>query len=181
MFSTLLKILFRELEQVAAEEDDFGNVPSSKDISEKISATARRILPCLRQYSSWLVSNASHLVALEDHDFIGIQVRVFWRIYANALALLAAIFSKSDLPNVDYLLAEDEDTIAFTPFANSNTSRRYFQTDRTTQRPRSSDQGVQRHHPSVEMLFRIRGLLEDGIALAAKEVCSLRFRQVMRR
>lgn len=162
--------MFRELEQVAGGEDDFGNVPSSKDISDKISATARRILPCLRHYSSWLVSNASHLVALEDHDFVGIQVRGFWRTYADALTLLAAIFSKSELPNVEYLLGEDEDTIAFTPFAHPSTSRRYFQTDRPTQRPRSSDQGVQRHHPSVEMLFRIRGLLEDGIALAAEEV-----------
>jgi len=169
-FFTLIQILLRELEHVVAEDDPLCKVPSSKDISDRISATARRILPCLRQYSSWLVSNASHLVALENHEFVGVQVTEFWRSYADALTMLAATFPKSDLPRVDYLLEEDEDTIAFSPFASGNTSKRYLRADRITPRPRSRDQGVQRHHPSVEMLFRIRGLLEDGIALAARPV-----------
>jgi Est1 DNA/RNA binding domain len=169
-FFTLLQILLREVEQVVAEDDQLGGIIPRKDTPDKISPTVRRILPCLRQYSSWLVSCASNLVALENHEFVGVQVTEFWRIYADALTLLAATFHKADMPDVDYLLEEDEDTIAFTPFTNANTSRRYVQTDGLTPRPRSRDQGIQRHHPSVEMLYRVRGLLEDGISLATKQV-----------
>jgi len=169
-FFTLLQILLREVEHVFAEDDQLGEVMSRKDNPNRISPTVRRILPCLRQYSSWLVSCVSHLVALENHEFVGVQVTEFWRIYADALTLLAATFQKADMPDVDYLLEEDEDTIAFSPFTNPNTSRRYVQADGLTPRPRSRDQGIQRHHPSVEMLFRVRGLLEDGISLATKQV-----------
>jgi Est1 DNA/RNA binding domain len=169
----LLQILLPELEQVVAEDDELGKIPSSRDLSDRISATARRILACLRQYSSWLVSNASHLVALENHEVVGVQITEFWRIYANALTLLAATFQKSDLPSIDYLLEEDEDTIAFTPFTNSCTLSRFYHADGVTLKPRSRDQTVQRYHPSVEMLFRVRGLLEDGVALVTRLVCHL--------
>ena len=150
-------------------------VTSPKDASYRMSATVRRILPYLRQYSSWLVSNVLHLVALETQKCVGIQVTKFWRIYADALTLLAATFQRLDLPNVEYLLEEDEDTIAFTPFSKSTTSGRYLQGDGLTPRPRSRDQGVQRHHPNVEMLFRVKGLLEDGITLAVNKVWYIPF------
>lgn len=169
-FFTLLQILLQELEQIIADDDELGKYPSTKNTSEKISATARRILPCLRQYSSWLISSASHLVTLEDHEIVGVQVTEFWRVYADALTLLAATFRNLDLQDVDYLLDEDEDTVAFTPFTNPHTLRRYFRPDGQTLKPRSRDHGVERHHPSVEMLFRVKDLLEDGIALVARQV-----------
>lgn len=174
-FFTLLQILLSDLEQVFTRDDETGNLPSPKDVSDRISATARRILPCLRQYSSWLLSNASLLVNFESHESLGVHVTEFWRVYADALTLLAATFQNTDLPNVDYLLEEDEDTIAFTPFTNLNTSRRYRQVDGMTLRPRSRDQGVQRHHPTVEMLFRVKGLLQDGFDLAMRHVRPLPF------
>jgi Est1 DNA/RNA binding domain len=169
-FFTLLQILLSELEKVVADDDELGKTAPPKDTSDRITATARRILPCLRQYSSWLVSNAAQLVALDSHDFVGVQITEFWRLYANALTLLAATFQNVDSSTVDYLLEEDEDTIAFIPFTNSSTSKRYFQSDRVTLKPRSSDQAIQRHHPNMEMLFRVRGLLEDGIELVGEKV-----------
>lgn len=170
-FFTLLQILLPELEKISSDNDALpGSVPSHRDSSETIGATARRILPCLRHYSSWLVSHASDLVALESHEFVGVQVIEFWRIYADTLSQLAAMFQKSDLPNVEYLLEEDEDTVAFTPFMNQSTSRRYLQADGLTPKRRSREEGVQRHHPSVEMLFRIKGLLEDCFALLTRQV-----------
>ncbi|KAF7513636.1 hypothetical protein GJ744_008930 [Endocarpon pusillum] len=168
-FLTLLRILLQELEQVTVDDDDLGDGSLPNDTSGKLSTAARRILPCLRQYSSWLVSNASHLVGLADHESMRVQIKEFWRVYADGLTLLASTFHKPNLPDLHYLLEEDEDTIAFTPFINPETSRRYYQADGVTRRPRSHDEGVQRHHPSVEMLFRIRGLLEDAISLATKK------------
>lgn len=166
----MLRILLQELEQVTVADDDLGDISLPNDSSGKLSTAARRILPCLRQYSSWLVSNASYLVALADHESMRVQIKEFWRVYADGLTLLASTFSKVNLPDLHYLLEEDEDTTAFTPFINPETSRRYYQADGVTRRPRSHDEGIQRHHPSVEMLFRIRGLLEDGISLATKKV-----------
>ena len=176
----MLQILLPELEQIVAEDDELDKTPSLRDLSDRISATARRILPCLRQYSSWLVSNVSHLVALDHHETTGVQITEFWRIYANALTLLAATFQKCDLPNVEYLLEEDEDTIAFPPFTNPSTLNRFFQADGVTLKPRSRDQTVHRHHPSVEMLFRVRGLLEDGIALVTRLVWHHSFALLLR-
>ena len=163
----------QELEQVTVDDDDLGDVSLPNDTSGKLSTAARRILPCLRQYSSWLVSNASYLVALADHESMGVQIKEFWRVYADGLTLLASTFRRPSLPDLHYLLEEDEDTIAFTPFINPETSGRYHQADGITRRPRSRDEGVQRHRPSVEMLFRIKGLLEDGISLATKKVRNL--------
>jgi Est1 DNA/RNA binding domain len=162
--------LLQELCQVVGDEDEPGETPSSKDPSKRFSATARRILPGLRQYSTWLISNVSHLLALEHHEFLSVQVVEFWRVYAKSLDLLAATFQMSELPQLDYLLDEDEDTIAFVPFANASASRRYFQPGGITLKRRARDQGVERDHPSVKLLFRVRGILEDGIDLATRQV-----------
>ncbi len=101
---------------------------------------------------------------------MGVKIKEFWHVYADGLTLLAATFRKTKLPDLEYLLEEDEDTIAFLPLAGSETSGRYREADGVTYRPRSHDEGVQRDHPSVEMLCRVRGLLEDGVFLAAKKV-----------
>lgn len=151
-------------------KDDLGFVSTTRDKTDMISATTRHILPSLRQYSSWLVSSAPQLVAFKTHQFPGVQIKEFWRVYADALALLLASFQEPDLPGLSYLLEEDEDTLAFTPFMNPSTSRRYFQDDGLTLKPRSRCDAVQRHHPSIEMLLRARGLVEDGKALVARKV-----------
>lgn len=170
MFSTLLRILLRELEQVLAEDNELGSTPMPQDVSERIGATARRTLPCLRHYSGWLILNAAHLVVLENYDHVSVQITEFWQVYAETLTLLASKFDTSVFPDVDYMLEEDEDTITFAPFTNLSTSKRHSQAAGRTLRPRSCDQAVQRRDPSVEMLYRIRGLVEDGIEIAAKEV-----------
>jgi Est1 DNA/RNA binding domain/Telomerase activating protein Est1 len=170
-FFTLLQVLLPELEQIASAEDDMYNGLSGKDTSDRITVTTRRILPCLRHYSSWLISNASYLVALENHESVGVQIAEFWRIYANALTLLAASFPRSDIRDVEYLLEEDEDTIAFTPFSNAATAHRYRVVGGVTLRPRIGHRSAQRrHHVNLEMLYRVKGLLEDGIALATAQV-----------
>lgn len=165
MFSTLLQILLLELEQVSA-NDKLGG----RDNTTRISATTRRILPCLRHYSTWLVLNVTDLVAHGICDPPENEITYFWRVYADTLTLLAAIFPKSDFPDLNYLLEEDKETIAFTPFTNLQRFRERIQAAERTPKTRSGEEGGQRHPSSIEMLYRIKSLIEDGMALAAEEV-----------
>lgn len=141
---------------------------------DKVTAVARRVLPALRQYSSWLVSNAALLVAEVGDTSLNVQIKELWKIYASTLTLLATTFPVSELPRIEYLLEEDVDTLGFKPFTNDRTWKRYFQDqnrETRTRKPKWNDRGVERQHPNVEMLGRIRDFLVDGLTLATDEVC----------
>lgn len=141
---------------------------------DKVTAVARRVLPALRQYSSWLVSNAALLVAEVGDTSLNVQIKELWKIYASTLTLLATTFPVSELPRIEYLLEEDVDTLGFKPFTNDRTWKRYFQDqnrETRNRKPKWNDRGVERQHPNVEMLGRIRDFLVDGLTLATDEVC----------
>ncbi|KAI9669795.1 MAG: hypothetical protein M1829_005050 [Trizodia sp. TS-e1964] len=162
-FFTLLQVLQPELERVMT--DDFENQGSENSIaSEKITAVARRILPALRNYSTWLVSNSTLLVAQIGDTALNVQIKEMWKIYANSLTLLVSTFPVGELPCLPYLLEEDEDTIGFTPFSSDNAKPRYFDGEKL--KPKWHDPGVQRCHPNVEMLARVREFLKDGLIMA---------------
>jgi len=165
---TLLQVLLPELEH-SVTEDSQGNGTGSG--SAKLTAVLRRVLPGLRHYSSWLISNATILAAGVGDTMLTVQVKGLWKIYANALTLLVSTFPVSGLPSsVEYLLEEDEDTLGFKPFMNENIQRRYYSEDTGSQKPRWHDHGVHRHHPNLEMLGRVRDLLTDGMVLHSQEV-----------
>ena len=134
-----------------------------------MTAVTRRILPSLRNYSSWIIANSALLVAQVGDTSLNVQIKELWKIYANSLTLLAATFPAEDLPSVEYLLEEDEDTISFSPLDVERVKRRYSQ-ESGARKPRWHDDGVDRYHPNMEMLARIRGLLTDGLKLALDEV-----------
>ena len=166
-FFTLLQILSTELERIAD--------PNSKDDkagAEKISVVSRRVLPALRHYSSWLLCVNSLLVAQKEgmESRLSIQTREFWKVYANTLTLFASTFDVVHLPDVDYLLEEDEETLGFAPLAKDATSRRYLGAN-GVQKPRMDEVGVERSHPTIEMLYRIREFVIDGLDLVVSNVC----------
>lgn len=171
IFFTLLQILLPELEQFAVDDSSIDRDDRPRNSSDKVTAIARRVLPTLRQYSSWLQSSAHILVAQESDPFIGIQIKEFWKIYATTLSFLAATFPLGELPEVNYLLEEDTDTLGFKPLQNENTSTRYYveTADGIKLKPKCQD-GLEQHHPNVEMLFRIREILADGVRLALRQV-----------
>jgi hypothetical protein len=138
-----------------------------------VTVVARRILPALRHYSSWLLTNSASLVARgQDKDTsLSVQIKEFWKIYANTLTLLASTFDVTNLPDVDYLLEEDEDTLGFQPLINEATSRRYLDAS-GQQKPRMLDPGVERNHPNLEMQYRIREFVIDGLDLVVSKVRS---------
>ncbi|KKK13414.1 hypothetical protein P175DRAFT_047883 [Aspergillus ochraceoroseus IBT 24754] len=162
-FFTLLQILLAEVERFAVEDS---NNKDTKVGADKVTVVARRILPALRNYSSWLLTVNNLLMAYkEEKDTpLAVQVTEFWKVYANALTLLASTFDVVHLPEVDYLLEEDEETLCFSPFSKGATSRRYLDTN-GQQKPRMNDPGVERNHPNIEMLYRIREFVIDGLDL----------------
>ncbi|OJJ87176.1 uncharacterized protein ASPGLDRAFT_119491 [Aspergillus glaucus CBS 516.65] len=159
-FFTLLQILLAELERFAVEDQDGTPKP------EKVTVVARRVLPALRNYSSWLLTVSSLLVAYkEEKDTpMSVQIAEFWKIYANTLTLLASTFEVVNLPDIDYLLEEDEETLGFAPLDQKATSRRYLDAN-GKHKLRMHDEGVERSHPNIEMLYRIREFVIDGLDL----------------
>lgn len=170
-FFTLLQILLPELERFSA--DDRENDNGANDKQDSVTIVARRVLPAIRQYSSWLLSNSNALIIEnEDRDTsLHIQIREFWKLYASTLSLLASSFDIAKLPEIDYLLEEDEETIGFRPLMNEETGRRYFNAN-GRRKPQPQDESVERHHPNDEMLFRVRDLLIDGADLVVHKVIS---------
>lgn len=166
-FFTLLQILSAEVERFAVED------PNGKDAkagADKVTVVARRILPALRNYSSWLLTVRDSLVAHRGNDTpLSVQITELWKIYANALTLLASTFDIIYLPEVDYLLEEDEETLGFAPLHKGVTDRRYLDTN-GQQKPRMHDVGVERSHPNIEMLYRIREFVIDGLDLVVGNV-----------
>lgn len=157
-----------ELERFAGEDSSHKD---EKNGPEKVTVVARRILPALRHYSSWLLTISNLLVAQkeEKETLLSVQIKEFWKIYANTLTLLASTFDVVHLPEIDYLLEEDEETLGFAPLAKEATNRRYLDTN-GKQKPRMNDSGVQRNHPSIEMLYRIREFVIDGLDLVVSNV-----------
>lgn len=110
------------------------------------------------------------LVRQVGDTLLHVQIKELWKIYANTLTLLTSTFPVAELPSIEYLLPEDEDTLGFQPFDHDEVKQHYYSADLISQKPRWYDQGVQRHHPNVEMYGRVRGLLTDGVLLHSQEV-----------
>lgn len=169
---TLLQVLQPEFEGLTgAETEDEDDVSPSTELTQ-ISVVARRVLPGLRHYSSWLTSNTAILIDQQSRDTpLSVQIKELWKIYASTLTLLASTFPVSALTAIDYLLEEDEDTLGFKPFENERAQGRYYQSGLTITKPKWHTNGMERQHPNLEMSGRIRDFLAEGLALAVDSVC----------
>ena len=183
-FFALLQTLQPELERIAMEDDCTDLDGNSKsDISAKITAVARRVLPALRHYRSWLKSNIAMVTAEIGETSVTIQIKELWKIYATTLTLLVASFEVAELPEIPYLLVEDEDTLGFKPFGDEHSrseNSRYFNRGTGSPKPRFSENGVERCHPNQEMLGRIKDFLADGVYLAVACVGLAKIRESVR-
>lgn len=168
-FFTLLQILLVELERYAVEDSSSGEKETDRNGPDRLTVVARRILPSLRHYSSWLLITSDMLIAQnEEKDSpLAIQIQEFWKIYAETLTLLASTFDVVNLPEIDYLLEEDAECLCFAPLDQPATSRRYVGTGQQP-KPGLDDPGVARNHPNIEMLYRIREFVIDGLDLVVR-------------
>lgn len=172
LVSQLLRVLIVELQRIKKLIES-----SEMDQADKVTPILRSMLPMLRHYSSWLVAEVPLLVDLksqakdtEPPSGLAVIVQDLWRIYVDALAALAMTYSvKKGSKKLNYLLAEDEDTVAFKPFADEAVRTRHL-TKAGDIKSRPTDPHIVREEPAEEMLHRVRHIVKDGITIATTEV-----------
>lgn len=148
-------------------DDNGEDLPSENETSrpgrapERITAVARRILPAIRQYSVWLITRAPIITATAKGHPSSMYIQEMLHVYANVLTKLIHVFPVQELPMVGYLLEEDEATVGFKPFHDPSlpASCNFYMGQNGLPKPRSTDAGIERSHPNVEMKSRIRNLL----------------------
>lgn len=168
--SQLLRVLTVELQRIKKLVES-----SEMEDNNKLTPIVRCLLPMLRQYSSWLVAEVPFLVMLDaqakDLEASSFQSRSagiiqdLWLLYVDALATLSMIYPLKGGKKLKYLLAEDEETIAFQPFASDLVRTRYLDAAGEI-KARSTDPGVAKEEPAEEMLHRVRQIVKDGITIA---------------
>lgn len=166
MMFMLSELLQKELDGESQGQDLPG---ASTRSAETITVVTRRILPALRHYSTWLVATAPVIASQIGTASINVHIRELWDSYCRMLTLLVEAFPVQTLKDVDYLLEEDAATVGFKPFRDSKECWLYSDNHGDLKK-RSTDPGVERYHPNVEMEARIRGLVKDGIILATAEL-----------
>ncbi|RMZ08473.1 hypothetical protein D0864_01729 [Hortaea werneckii] len=165
-FTTLLETLHDELSTSQDPEDQIN------DPADTLTPALRRVLPSLRLYSAWLLSNAHIIAGLANDDMLKRWIDGFWKAYARAVGIIAdedvlGIWTLEDY-RVSYMLEEDADSIGFKPLQNEWTKlwRNWYQKDNVIPKPRFWDAHVSRMPLDEEMLARLMGLLDDGLFLA---------------
>jgi hypothetical protein len=160
-FFVLLQVLQPELERLSEADDVTKNGDRATQLSDKITAVARRTLPGLRLYSTWFSRCWQVLNANIADTLTTVDVQELWKAYAATLTLLASSFPVDQLPEEDYMLEEDTDTIGFQPLVSPNTMKVWYNGENMKQKWTD----LERNHPNVEMLMRVKDLLIDGLLL----------------
>ncbi|PVH99657.1 hypothetical protein DM02DRAFT_528508 [Periconia macrospinosa] len=160
-FFTLLQVIQPELERLSEGHDVTRNGDREPQLSDKITVVARRVLPGLRLYSTWFARLWRVLQANLADTLTKVEVQELWRSYAETLTLLASSFPVDQLPEDGYLLDEDVETIGFEPLFSEETLKVWYANGEM--KPKGVD--LERNHPNMEMLMRVRDLLVDGLIL----------------
>jgi hypothetical protein len=175
-----VKLLSQLLQAITTELRRIKKLVASSELdeNEKLTPKVRHLLPLLRQYSSWLLTDIPNLVDAQINYSktsplevaLVANIQELWQNYAEMLDLLAPIYQLRGERQLQYLLAEDEDALGFKPFADEYVSRSRYFDDFGKPKPRYTDPNVQREEPTEEMLHRIRGIVKDGITIAKSTV-----------
>jgi hypothetical protein len=141
------------------------------DLSLKLTRITRSLLPCLRICNNWLASVVHIVCGLATEETMADSITQFWSSYARVVDLLAQAFpiwDLDDVANVDYMLKEDVDTIAFKPLLDDGGKNLKTWYDRNTgaMKPKYTDAGVVQASVDVEMLQRVKDILADGVEMA---------------
>jgi len=168
-FFTLLQVLQPELDRLSEGDDVRQPSERAAHLSDKITAVARRTLPGLRLYSTWFQRYWQVLNANIADTLTTVDVQELWKAYAATLTLLASSFPVDQLPQESYMLEEDTETIGFQPLVSPDTMKLWY--DGEVMKQKWTD--LERNHPNVEMLMRVKDLLVDGLVLTQNAVAPL--------
>jgi hypothetical protein len=179
LITVLLQMLLPELEDPVSGEE----LPNATDGSqstksrEKITAIMRRILPALRQYSTWLVSRSFAISKAARNPELFSHIHKMWSLYAQVQRKIASVFAIDDLDAsiVKYLLGEDEMTIGFKPLRDPDIpdDSNLYTDQPGILKPRLTDPGIERSPPNVEMKGRIRDILICALVMYSKNLAPL--------
>ncbi|KAM0182310.1 hypothetical protein ACHAPF_001200 [Botrytis cinerea] len=182
VFCVLLQALISELADAAEAEnlESLTATDSSGDSFEKLSPVAIRVLPTIRQYFAWIISQRLLLVGLGDGvdrestgPLIG-HIQRMWKTAADALSALVSFFPVASLPCLSYLLPEDEQTLGFKPLRDlPDGLEEYslYNKDDGFLKARISDGIIRQSHN--ENYARIRDILRAGMALHFEQPCPI--------
>ncbi|KAI9646713.1 hypothetical protein NHQ30_004710 [Ciborinia camelliae] len=182
VFCVLLQALISELSDAAEAEnlESLTVTDASGDSFEKLSPVAIRVLPAIRQYFAWIISQRLLLVGLADGvdlestgPLVG-HIQRMWKTAADALTALVSFFPVASLPYLTYLLPEDEQTVGFKPLRDPpHGLEEYslYNKDNGSLKARISD-GIIRQ-PDSENYARIRDILRAGMALHFEKQCPI--------
>ncbi|KIW38588.1 uncharacterized protein PV06_09544 [Exophiala oligosperma] len=151
-FTRLLKMLLEELQRLGSVRAD------------SVTFLCRRLLPHLRIYSGWLLSNVD---LLPSNNFAQTDLREFWQVYALTVTLLIQKFAVPTIGDIAYLLEEDQDTLGFTPFQKSICEERFYDFANSI-KPMYSESMFGERSIEKEMLYRMKGLVKDGLMLCQR-------------
>lgn len=153
-FTMLFELLAEELQGTRA--DGIG-----------ISPLTRRLLPLLRLYNGWLLTDLPRLLETETLNAAayGWQIGKVWTSYTAALTALVSHFDILHLSQVPYLLEEDQETIAFTPFSDIVRKLHLEDSTGSLKQNRADYALSESFAPDHEMEFRIRALVQVGVHL----------------
>jgi hypothetical protein len=151
--------------------------PQPDGSCQNITSISKRVLPALRQYSTWLVSLAPIIIATVDKEPIGQYIQDMWRTYARVLTGLTQAFPVGELPVLDYLLEEDKITVGFKPFCDPDIPPKcnLFTGEDGQLKPRSTRQEVPQDVSNFEMKGRIRDIILCALVIREKQNCPIYF------
>lgn len=164
-FQSLLRVLARELGDDAPEGTDTSDMA-------RLSITVRRVLPHLRQYSSWFLSSMRSLVETKYKSSRRLLENVA-RTYVQALNLLRGNVDVFATSQVAYLLEEDARTLSFSPFSPVVFKWRYTdpQNNNNLKPQRIDDgQGKELQTELAETHVRATDLVVDALRLVKHQV-----------
>lgn len=166
-----VKIFTVALETHAADfEEHIQQQTSPQTLTSKLTDLSRHLLPGLRLYSTWLLSNAHIVAARVGDQHIQHAMDRFWHVYAKTLSLMAMNFSFRELHEIPYQLEEDVDAFGLKPLDSDRSRKLWWDETNGCPKPKFNDEGLQPLDTDQEMLGRIRELLFDALLLAVDNV-----------
>lgn len=138
---------------------------NSNSASGALNPIVCRVLPVIRIFSSWL----SKLTDVVSSDFVRDEAKAnLWTALAAALSSVTASFPTDQLPSIEHLLDEDEETIKYPPLVPSEDNNIWYADGML--RPRWHDISDNDRDTTTEMLFRVKGFLVAGLGISVELV-----------